>query len=175
MSARRKAFLAFSTELTGYDEADLEGTGLVDDYQALVERQAGPEVTAQLYATLRRVLRHRPGPARDEAMRLDILASPILWGLSSALIVLPSAGVAVCPIDDHLDPPGQPVPEPDPRARLVVAVRGVGEHVERRVPTARVLRDAPGEVPGEVLVAEAEEQGHVMHGKGSGSGRRAKG
>lgn len=88
MSARRKAFLAFSAELTGYSEADLEGTGLVDDYQALFEHQAGPAVTTQLHATLRRVLRHRPGPARDEAMRLDILASPILWGLSSALIVL---------------------------------------------------------------------------------------
>ena len=36
-SQRRSAFLALSAELTGYSELDLEATGNVDAYHALVD------------------------------------------------------------------------------------------------------------------------------------------
>ncbi|MGE0352799.1 MAG: hypothetical protein AB7I33_14080 [Gemmatimonadales bacterium] len=88
MHAHRRTFLQFSAELTGYEEVVLEGSGLVDEYQALLERQAGPAVTDRFYATARRVLRVKDAQARAKAMRIDVMASPILWPLATALIVL---------------------------------------------------------------------------------------
>ncbi len=41
MNATRKTFLQFSAELTGYPAVELEGTGLVDEYQDLLEKQVG--------------------------------------------------------------------------------------------------------------------------------------
>jgi hypothetical protein len=84
----RRTFLHYSAELTGYSMAALEGTGLVDEYRALVEGDVGPQATALLYATARRALRHRGVKARAHAMQVDVLASPIIWPLSAALIQL---------------------------------------------------------------------------------------
>ena len=84
----RRTFLQLSAEVTGYDEGDLEGTGLVDDYQALLAGQTGPVVTGQLLDAARRVLAHPTQKGRDGAMRVDILASPILWPLVTSLIQL---------------------------------------------------------------------------------------
>ena len=88
MSTNRPIFLALSAELTGYSEIDLEGTGMVDAYQSLVEQQAGPTVTEMFYAAAAAVVRHQKDTARAKAMRIDVLASPTIWPLCSALIVL---------------------------------------------------------------------------------------
>lgn len=88
MDTHRRTFLELSAEVTGYGEGDLEGTGLVDDYQALVAQQVGSGVMAQLHDAARRVLRHEGETAREAAMRVDILASPILWPVVSSLIQL---------------------------------------------------------------------------------------
>ncbi|MBC7894635.1 MAG: hypothetical protein H7066_04435 [Cytophagaceae bacterium] len=86
MNPNRRSFLDLSAVLTGYSATDLEGTGLVDDYQALLEGQVGPTVTALLYSTARRVLGHASEPARAHAMRVEILASPTLWPICTMLI-----------------------------------------------------------------------------------------
>lgn len=88
MRANRRIFLAFSAELTGYSEVELEGTGLVDAYQELVEQQAGKAISALFYDAARAVVRHHSAAARAEAMRIDILPSPTVWPLASALVVL---------------------------------------------------------------------------------------
>jgi hypothetical protein len=88
MRANRTVFLAFSAELTGYSEIDLEGTGLVDAYQSLVEQQAGAKITEMFYAAAGAVVSHQKEKARARAMRIDVLASPTIWPLCSALIVL---------------------------------------------------------------------------------------
>jgi len=87
-SAKRGVFLAFSAELTGYSETDLEGTGNVDAYQALVDQQAGPLISDMFYAAAGGVVQHTGAAARAEAMRIDVLASPTVWPLCQALITL---------------------------------------------------------------------------------------
>lgn len=88
MSADRRLFLEFCAEVTGYTPSDLEGTGLVDEYQALVAQQVGPAITQRLYATVRRVLAHPPGKTREHAMQVDLIASPTLWPVVTSLIQL---------------------------------------------------------------------------------------
>jgi len=114
MNATRRTFLHFSAELTGYSTGDLEGTGLVDAYQALLEDQVGKDPAAQWYATARRVLRCRSSRAREHAMRVDVLASPILWPVCTALIVLWYQGVWSLPPSwyalTHATPPRGTVP-----------------------------------------------------------------
>jgi hypothetical protein len=90
MNARlkRAIFLAFSAELTGYSETDLEGTGNVDGFLALLEQQTGPKPLALFYDTAVAVLRHESEAARAEAMRIDVLPSPTVWPMCQSLIVL---------------------------------------------------------------------------------------
>src|ERR1700674_5258788 len=92
-NAGRRTFLALSSEITGYSEMALEGTGLVDEYQSLVEQAIGPAVTAELYSLAHLVLRHRSAAARNHAMRVDILASAVAWPVVSNLITLWYTGV----------------------------------------------------------------------------------
>jgi hypothetical protein len=87
-SAQRALFLAFSAELTGYSETDLEGTGNVDAYRALVEQQAGPLICDMLYAAAEGVVQATGAGARAEAMRIDVLASPTVWPLCQAIVTL---------------------------------------------------------------------------------------
>ncbi len=88
MRANRSTFLRFSAELTGYNAVALEGTGLVDEYQHLLDSQVGKSIAAQFYATAEGVLGHRGAKARERSMRAEILDSQIFWPLAAALIVL---------------------------------------------------------------------------------------
>lgn len=87
-SARRALFLAFSAELTGYRETDLEGTGNVDSFLALFEAQTGPTPLGFFYEAAAAVMRHPSGAARAEVMRVDVVATPRLWAMCTALITL---------------------------------------------------------------------------------------
>jgi len=87
LGLNRKTFLAFSAELTGYREVDLEGTGLVDAYLGLVDEQVG-EVCANLEEVAARVVRKAPGAPRQDEMRVQVLASAVYWPVARALITL---------------------------------------------------------------------------------------
>jgi hypothetical protein len=87
-SARRALFLAFSAELTGYSETDLEGTGNVDSFHALFEAETGPTALGFFYDAAAKALRHPSGPARADVMRVDIVATPRLWAMCTGLITL---------------------------------------------------------------------------------------
>jgi hypothetical protein len=87
-SAKRAVFLGLSAELTGYSETDLEGTGNVDTFHALLEAQTGSKVMALFYAAGAAVLRHTSEAARAEAMRIDVLPSPTVWPMCQSLVTL---------------------------------------------------------------------------------------
>jgi hypothetical protein len=87
-SAPRALFLALSAELTGYGETALEGTGNVDAYRALVERQAGPVICDMFYAAAEGVMQASGATARADAMRINVLASPTVWPLCQAIVTL---------------------------------------------------------------------------------------
>jgi hypothetical protein len=109
-SAARAVFLALSAELTGYSETDLEGTGNVDAYQTLVEQQAGPLIRDMFYAAADGVVQAKGAAARAEAMRIDVLASPTVWPLCQALIVLWYQGAWTTPAASWYQGAGSPVP-----------------------------------------------------------------
>lgn len=88
MHAERRHFLQLSAEVTGYSPTDLEGTGQVDAYLALLEAELGPAVMHQLDEATRHVLSHRRADARARAMQLRILASPVLWPAVAGLMQL---------------------------------------------------------------------------------------
>ena len=85
--ARRALFLAFSAKLTGYSETDLEGTGNVDSFLAVLEQQTGPKAMALFYDAALTVLRLPPA-SQAEAMRIDVLPSPTVWPMCASLIML---------------------------------------------------------------------------------------
>lgn len=87
-SAKRAVFLAFSAELTGYSETDLEGTGNVDSFLDLLEQQTGKKPMARFHDAALAVVRHESAHARTEAMRIDVLPSPTVWPMCQSLIVL---------------------------------------------------------------------------------------
>ena len=108
--ARRALFLTLSAELTGYDAIELEGTGNVDAYQALVEQQCGPLIADMLYAAAAGVAQATGAGARADAMRIDVLASPIVWPLCQAIITLWYLGSWTTPPAAWYQGAGSPVP-----------------------------------------------------------------
>lgn len=88
MPAERHLFLQLSAEVTGYEESDLEGTGLVDEYLALLQGELGPVVLRELGEATRHVMSQKRADARAHAMRVRILASPVLWPVVSGIIQL---------------------------------------------------------------------------------------
>jgi hypothetical protein len=87
-NTKRAVFLAFSAELTGYNETDLEGTGNVDSFHALIESQTGAKAMLLFYDAALAVLRLESAAARAEAMRIDVLPSPTVWPMCTSLITL---------------------------------------------------------------------------------------
>ena len=109
-SAKRAVFLAFSAELTGYSETDLEGTGNVDAYHALVDQQCGPTICDMFYAAAQGVVQATGAAARAEAMRIDVLASPTVWPLCQAIIMLWYLGAWTTPPATWYQGAGSPMP-----------------------------------------------------------------
>ena len=87
-SAKRPLFLAFSAELTGYSETDLEGTGNVDSFLGVLEQQTGAKAMTLFWDAAAAVLQHGSAAARAEAMRIDVLPSPTVWPMCASLIML---------------------------------------------------------------------------------------
>jgi hypothetical protein len=88
MDKNRQIFLELSSELTGYSTVDLEGTGLVDDYWKLVEHEVTDQVADQLYVMAATVIGIKNEAKRNHAMHINIVASPTLWPICTALINL---------------------------------------------------------------------------------------
>jgi hypothetical protein len=94
MNENRATFLKFSEEVTGYSSLDLEGTGLVDVYQTVVEGAIGETLAAQFYALTTTVgspvdplerdneLTHQTQTAREGISDFDCPLDPLLPGLA---------------------------------------------------------------------------------------------
>jgi hypothetical protein len=88
MNPNRKIFLAFCSEITGYPAIALEGTGLVDAYQELLEQVLGQSLAIELYAAAESVLSVPEAAQRESQMRALVLTSQVLWPIVANLISL---------------------------------------------------------------------------------------
>lgn len=86
----RRDFVALSVVLTGFDDAELWGTGMVDPYLGWLLSVVGDRHTGALLTTARRVLDEAAGDdeAIERLVQLDILAEPTIGPLARNLIVL---------------------------------------------------------------------------------------
>jgi len=81
-------FLALSAVVTGFNTADLLGTGVGEQYYKELATIAGGEITGELLTTSRRILkRHRrDNEALERALRHEILSSPKLGPVARNII-----------------------------------------------------------------------------------------
>jgi hypothetical protein len=88
MNANRPVFLRFSEEITAYSSPELQGTGMVDTYQAVLEGAVGSTLLPSFYALASSVTSAVNGVQREDLMRTKVLPSPIFWPMVSNLISL---------------------------------------------------------------------------------------
>lgn len=162
MHAERRHFLQLSAEVTGYGESALEGTGLVDEYLALLQAELGATVMRQLDDATRHVLSHRNAAARARAMQLRILASPVLWPVVAGIMQLWYLGswtsmstqwYALAGMSQQMPPHVTPGATRVPSAQAYeqqLAFRGAGAHPPGAKPTGHGSWAIPpvfGDVP----------------------------
>jgi hypothetical protein len=88
MNSRRNTFLGFCAEITGYSAIELEGTGLTDQFQSLLEWFIGRVVADQFYQAAEAVLQERDPQGRTQKIDSLILSSAVLWPVTSNLVAL---------------------------------------------------------------------------------------
>lgn len=77
--SQREQFMSLSVMLTGFNEAELSGTGMFDTYYALVPSIAGEHVFGELLLAWHRIASGGGGAkAREAQLRKQILGDPDL-------------------------------------------------------------------------------------------------
>jgi hypothetical protein len=142
VNAKRSKFLQFCSDITGYSTAQLEGTGLVDTYLALIDSVQGPKAPGfhELVAKVGAV------PADDrEAFIRDVLAGTDLYPtVIRALISLWYLGVWTQLPNDWYTAAGLPKPGPsDPGFTHVPSSTAYIEQLSYRTASAH----SPGARP----------------------------
>ena len=86
----RQRFVAFSVLLTGYDSAELWGTGMVNPYLCFLIEAVGDRVTGALLSkwTMVAEAAGQDAAALDQLVRDEILADPTLGPVARNLIVM---------------------------------------------------------------------------------------
>lgn len=86
----RDRFLRLSVELTGYDAAELEGTGMVDFYLGVLISIVGDAMTGRLLSRWAEVAAdsHDDPPKRERLLQHEILADATLGPLARNITVL---------------------------------------------------------------------------------------
>ncbi len=84
------SFLGLSAALTGFDEAELQSTGMVDTYWQTVEGAAGPVVSAELIAVATSILSRSAGDPAEltDLIRTELLSTARLGPVARSLIQL---------------------------------------------------------------------------------------
>ena len=80
-------FLSLSVSLTGFDQAELLGTGLAQEYYQQVVSAIGEAISQELW-TIAQNLRGRDGDDLEAAIRHDLLASPKFGPIARNIIQL---------------------------------------------------------------------------------------
>jgi hypothetical protein len=117
MDARRAVFLAFCAEITGFTPFDLEGTGVVDLYQRLIEEILGSELASEFYRLAESIVSIPDAAGREQAMRECFLPPSILWPVISGLIALWYLGTWTRLPDSWYAATGLPIPGPNDAGR----------------------------------------------------------
>lgn len=86
----RQRFLELSVAITGYDDAVLWGTGMVETYLTFVLDAVGDQVTGRLLSVWHQVADAAQGDpsALDQMLRDEVFADPTLGPVARNLIVL---------------------------------------------------------------------------------------
>jgi hypothetical protein len=87
MNPNRSNFLQFSSLITGFSPFKLEGTGLIDIYQDLIEKALG-EKQRDFYAMIRDVLSVPTIDEREDKVAREVVDSVVYWPVVKALISL---------------------------------------------------------------------------------------
>ncbi len=90
-----QAFVAFSAEVTGFSEFELQGTGQAEAYRSTVAEVVGDEVLAELLEVWARV-RHAPradDPPTPDLLRREIFSDPKLGPVARNIIKLWYVGI----------------------------------------------------------------------------------
>lgn len=88
MNPHRALFREFCSVITGRSEFAVEGTGLVDSYQELMEKILGAALVAEFYAKMKEVV-EKPGlEAREEEAEASLSPSPIFGPIVRGLMSL---------------------------------------------------------------------------------------
>jgi hypothetical protein len=87
MSPACEEFLSLSSELTGFERIELLGTGVSDTYGSWLQ-ESFPAPLGQLLETWRGILANDPPGGREEALRREVLADPLLGPFARAILVL---------------------------------------------------------------------------------------
>ena len=89
----RSTFPAFCAFITAFSETDLQGTGLVDDYLAIVQQTLGETLWAEFDRAATDVINASTPAERDALFQQSFVASPILWPVVSNLLSLWYLGI----------------------------------------------------------------------------------
>lgn len=146
MDRNRLVFLAFSEAVTGYSSLELEGTGLVDDYQGLLDGALGEEISIQFYSVAREITEIADPQERQKKIAEEVVSSPVLWPIVSNLIslwylgtwtVLPDSWyVATGGTKPGVGEPGSSKVPPSSRAYIEqLSYRTAGAHTPGAKPT----------------------------------------
>ncbi len=116
----RTIFVEFCAFLTGYSVTALEGTGLPDTYQQLLEQVLGHSLMQQFHELSHKVVALSEPASREEEMRRSVLPSPIFWPVVSNLISLWYMGSWAQLPDEWYAATGMPKPGPNDAGRTHV-------------------------------------------------------
>jgi hypothetical protein len=124
MNPDRAVFLDFCSVITGYSNFILEGTGLVDTYQELIETVLGPKLSSEFYGLAKSVVSHPNIDERENQVRTSVLSSSTFWPVVSGLIALWYLGTWAQLPDRWYAAAGLPVPGPNDPGRTHVPTPG---------------------------------------------------
>lgn len=84
----RNVFLRFCSALTGFSAAELEGSGLVDAYQDLLDTTLGFELAAKFYVLAASVVSAGSDTAQADRIVAQVLPDPVFWPVAEGLLTL---------------------------------------------------------------------------------------
>ena len=90
-----QAFVAFSAEVTGFTQFDLQGTGQADAYRSTVAEGAGDDVLAELLEAWGRVCGEAQGDSSraQNLLRRDVFSDPKLGPVARNILKLWYVGI----------------------------------------------------------------------------------
>jgi hypothetical protein len=146
MNPNRAVFLQFSEAVTGYSSLELEGTGMVDIYQAVIEQALPASIVDTFYEAATSATAPTDLKQQASVITSEIVPSPLLWPIVSNLVSLWYLGTWNVLPDTWYTASGLPKPasgdlgsavfQPSPNAYIEqLSYRTAGAHTPGAKPT----------------------------------------